>query len=654
LPIFVSKNGFRSASLKVGGNKSLLSKSIWRIIRSTKPQGDAAMKPKDLTSYSLKNISARLNSVNIQVNLQYQRLFPKPKEQLLSYYTYQNRWVKVFNNGYFNRARLVTSLIDFTFIRSLVADAYSKEGGNCYDPVSLFLCDIFRWLEGSPSLKGFCQLLHDKFNGHPYRVYAGISDTRIPCEADFSNFRLRIGEQRYKNIFAVLVELLKMLDLITASVLSHDGTLVPSFARYRGCNYGCPECANIRVSGDFISSTRARILKLLEEPSSISLGKEMRAYAKCPKGTLPGDVKPPSIPVCAFKLLPYNEDAANEKDQTSKLFGLEDELKKHNLMLVPLRTNISKVELNLKDNPVYVRCPRLAYDLDARAGYRRSKHNPDKKERVFGYQVIVSTAVEPETGLEVPISCITKPGNAKDGNYFIYLKEQLKWKHPYFKTAIDIGDCGFDETENYNYARSEGSIPLFDYNPRAENLTPEVLPKRGFNQDGWPYAPCGVLCRPNGYDSQDKRLSFVCAKQCLKRLVVNQGHPINNCPHLSQTVGFATHRAIAENPRLFCEIPRGTQRWKKIRNLRPASERTNSTLKSDLDILERPQVMSLERAAILAQLACISVCLKRLLDFIVRVTLTLRKAIATSSKKLWKELELKKIPDYLISTIQRK
>jgi hypothetical protein len=51
------------------------------------------MKPRDLTSYSLKNISARLNSVNIQVNLQYQRLFPKPKEQLLSYYTYQNRWV---------------------------------------------------------------------------------------------------------------------------------------------------------------------------------------------------------------------------------------------------------------------------------------------------------------------------------------------------------------------------------------------------------------------------------------------------------------------------------------------------------------------------------------------------------------------------------
>ncbi len=93
----------------------------------------------DLRRYSLREITKKLNSINIQINLKHQRPFPKPKERLLSYYTYQNRWVKVFNNGYFNRARLVTSLIDFTFIRSLVADAYSCEGGNCYDPVSLFL-----------------------------------------------------------------------------------------------------------------------------------------------------------------------------------------------------------------------------------------------------------------------------------------------------------------------------------------------------------------------------------------------------------------------------------------------------------------------------------------------------------------------------------
>lgn len=611
------------------------------------------MKPKDLTDYSLRNISKKLNSINIQINLQHQRPFPKPKERMLSYYTYQNRWVKVFDKGYFNKARLVTSLIDFSFICSLVADAYSKEGGDCYDPVSLFLCDIFRWLEGLSSMKEFCNLLHDRFNGHLYRVYAGITEEHIPCEADFSNFRLRIGEERYGRISACLVEILKALDLVTASVLSHDGTLVPSFARYKGCNYACSDCADIRISGDFIAKTRARILKLLEEPLTIPIDKELRAYAKCPKGTLPNDVKPPSICVCAFKLVPYNLDDLNEKDQTSKLFGLEDELKKHNLMLVSLRSNISKIELNLKDNPVYLKCPRMPYDLDAKVGYRRSKHNPNKKEKVFSYQVIISTSIEPETGLEMPVACITKPGNARDGNYFIHLKEHIKWLHPYFKTYIDIADSGFDETENYNYSRAEGSIPVFDYNIRSEDLTQGVLYKRGYNQDGWPYAPCGALCRPNGSEKEHKRLSFVCGKQCLKPFAPIP-KPINNCPDLSNSLGFATHKPISNNPRLLCEIPRGTKRWKKIRNLRPASERTNSTAKSDLDILARPRIMNLERAGILARVACMVVLLKRFLDFVVRITLRLREFRTTGNYKILKELQLRKLPAYLISTIQRK
>jgi hypothetical protein len=607
----------------------------------------------DLTRFSLKHISQRLNALNISITLQHQRPFPKPKEQMLSYYSHKSHWVKVFNNGYFNKARLLSSLIDFSFIRSLVADAYSAEGGNCYDPVSLFLCDLFRWLENLASMKDFLKVLHDRFSGHPYRVYAGISDTRIPCEADFSHFRLRIGEERYSRIFAILVEILKALDLLSARILSHDGTLVPSFARYRGCTYACRECAHIRVSGDFISKTRTKILKLLEEPQSITLGKEMRSYAKCPKTPLPNDVKPPSIQVCAYTLLPYNPDTFPEKDQTAKLFGVEQDLAKHNLMLLPLRSIISGIELNLRDNPVYVRCPRMPSDVDARVGYRRSKYNPKKKERVFGYQVIIATSIEPETGLEIPIACITKPGSAHDGNYFIHLREQIKWQHPGFTTYLDIGDCGFDETENYTYARAEGSVPIFDYNVRSEDLAHEALHQRGYNQNGWPYAPCKAVCRPNGYEKEHTRLSFTCGKQCLTHPSLIP-EPISDCPHVGTTLGFATHRQIADAPRLLCEIPRGTKRWRKIRNLRPASERTNATAKADLDILTHPQVMNLQRAAILAQLTCIVVLLKKFLVFVVRITLMLRKAIATSSKKLWKELQLKKLPGYLISTIQRK
>ena len=611
------------------------------------------MKHKDLTAFSIKEVSKKLNSINIQINLQHQIPFPKPKEQLLSWFSYQNRWVKILPNGYFNKARLVTSLIDFSFIRSLVADTYSKEGAPSYDPVSLFLCDLFRRLEGYPYMKDFCKTLHDKFNGASYRIYAGISDDHIPCESDFSNFRIRIGEERYNRIFAILVEILIALDMLTANIISHDGTLVHSFARYRGCNYATSDCACIRVSGDFISHTRYRILKLLENPHSIPIDKELRSFAKCPKGTLPNGVKPPSIQVCAFKLLPFNPETFDENDQTTKLFGLEDELKNHNLMLVPIRTNISKIDLNLIDNPVYLKCPRMPYDLDAKIGYRRSKYNPDKKEKVFGYQLIISTSIEPDTGLEFPVACITKPGSAHDGNFFIPIKEQIKWQHPSLKTYIDIGDAGFDETENYNYARAEGSIPIFDYNTRNEKLSPDILYQRGYDQYGAPFAPCKVTCHPNGYDKEHKRLTFVCSKQCIK---TNQiiPEPIQNCPHLSNSLGYTVHKSISENPRLFCEIPRGTSRYKKIRNLRSSSERTNSTAKSDMDILQRPKVFGLKRTAILAQIACIVTLLKRFLTFVVRITIAWRKFRESGETGLPKSLQLKKIPPFLLSLIQRK
>ena len=51
------------------------------------------MKHKDLTAFSLKAISQKLNSINISINLQHQSPFPKPREQMLSWYTYQKRWV---------------------------------------------------------------------------------------------------------------------------------------------------------------------------------------------------------------------------------------------------------------------------------------------------------------------------------------------------------------------------------------------------------------------------------------------------------------------------------------------------------------------------------------------------------------------------------
>jgi hypothetical protein len=64
--------------------------------------------------------------------------------------------------------------------------------------------------------------------------------------------------------------------------------------------------------------------------------------------------------------------------------------------------------------------------------------------------------------------------------------------------------------------------------------------------------------------------------------------------------------------------------------------------------------MNLQRAAILAQIACITTLLKRFLNFVVKITLSLRKFRKTANQRILKELMLKDLPAWLISTVQRK
>jgi len=62
---------------------------------------------------------------------------------------------------------------------------------------------------------------------------------------------------------------------------------------------------------------------------------------------------------------------------------------------------------------------------------------------------------------------------------------------------------------------------------------------------------------------------------------------------------------VKEHPRLINEIPRGSKRYDTFKKMRPASERSNSTMKEDLKILDKPRVLNAQRANILAQMAAI-------------------------------------------------
>jgi len=553
---------------------------------------------------------------------------------------------------------MITALIDFSFIRSLVAGCYSPYGPPCYDPPSLFLLDLFRHIDGHHNMKKFLEIVRDKDRGRAYRSYAGVSEDHIPCEGSFSIFRQRIGESLYNEIFHLLVRIFHKLEMITFNILAHDGTLYPTWARYKGCTYFCGQCACITVK-NVIGKVRNRILYRLNNLDQNNLGSEVRVYTECPSTRFPGknkkgnDIKKPKIELFAFRLAFADGELSQEQINTALLFGVREELDKQNLCINTIRSNVSSINFN--DGSMTICCPKLPKDTDARIGVRRNPQDPNRKQKIFGYNLVLSTSVEVHLKLELPVAVTNIAGNADEGSQIINNNEQIEKHHPVaaYQVKIDIADAKYDIIKNYHYIRGKGSIPIIDYNPRNENLSKQAVVDRGYDQKGWPFAPCGLLTRPNGFDKKNQRLTFCCFKQCLKLRPkamenLNVHHNIAMCPHVKNRTGFAKHMYVKEHPRLVNEIPRGSKRYNIIKKIRSASERANSTMKEDLKILEKPRVLNASRSSILAQLAAIALLLKRAFNFIVRITILFRKLHQTNDPELAKKLHPPLVPKSLV------
>jgi len=112
--------------------------------------------------FTIGNVSRKLNKINCNVSLSHQK--PFPNLSFLSQYRFKKRFVRIFSNGSIQGgyAKMITSLIDFSFIRSLVADCYSPYGPPCYDPPSLFLLDLFRYIDGYQNMSQFLHVVHDE------------------------------------------------------------------------------------------------------------------------------------------------------------------------------------------------------------------------------------------------------------------------------------------------------------------------------------------------------------------------------------------------------------------------------------------------------------------------------------------------------------
>ena len=598
-----------------------------------------------LKKFTIDSFTQNLNEINCEISLTHQQ--PFPSLFLLSDYKFKKRSFKILQNGDIGGgyAKMVTSLIDFSFIRSLVAHRYVVKAPPPYDPPSIFLTDLFRHMEGFNHMNQFLKVVRDREKGAAYREYAGFTD-RVPCEGTFSHFRKRLGETLYSDIFNVLVGIFHRLKMITFNILAHDGTLYETHARYKGCTYFCEQCQKIKVS-NIIEKVRNRILYRLNKVDENNLGSEIRVYTPCPSENFPEKnhkgkpIKRPRVELFACRLAFSDGDVPTAQRNTAILFRVNDELQRQGLCIKTLRSNITGIDSD--DGSITISCPKLPKDTDARIGVRRNPKNPDKKEKIFGYNLVLSTSVELQLKLELPVAVTNIAGNAEEGSQIIQNREQI-YRHHEPDVKIDVADAKYDIIKNYQYIREKGAIPIIDYNRRNEDLSKTAILNRGYDINGWPFAPCGLLTRPNGFDQAHQRLSFCCFKNCLKLNKISLGnlnakYNISQCLHIHNRTGFTKHMSIKDYPRLINEIPRGSKRYKVIKNLRSASERANSTIKEDIKILEKPRVLNRFRANILAQMAAITLLLKRALSFIVKTTIQFRKGLEPNPPPVPKSIQ---------------
>ena len=259
-----------------------------------------------LRRFDISSISRKLNGINARISVDNCALFPCLT--LLSSYQFKKRFVKILPNGDIQGGftRMIISLIDFSFVRSLTAQRYTIKGPPPYDPVSLFLLELFRYIDQYPNMDQFLKDLRDKDKGWAYRAYAGIHMDNIPSKGTFSHFKARLGEGLY-----------------------------------------------------------------------------------------------------------MDEAMSQNQIHTAILFGVKEQLDKQGLCLNTIRSNIVEVAPDM--DRIILRCPKIPTDTDARIGVRNDPKNSARKQKIFGYNMVLSTSVELDLKLELPVAVVNMAGNGKEG-----------------------------------------------------------------------------------------------------------------------------------------------------------------------------------------------------------------------------------------------
>jgi hypothetical protein len=559
-----------------------------------------------LTAFDLHAFVAHAEVLNQKNRDTFTIPFPKALNRWLSHYEFTPHPIVFTSQGDVDGGLswLVGTTLDFSCTRSLCAPSYGARGGRCYDPASLIMLEVATTVDQYVDYAQFCRDLHDSDKGRRYRQLAGLHGP-VPGQDDLCHFRSRIGDAVIAQIIAVAVDFLHHFGLIKGELLSTDGQLEPSYARYKGCTYACEDCqaftlgeAARQVLAEQLQSGATRLQLTCPFPEAVAKVRE--ATAK--KGT-PQD---PTVALLEIETVPEDKASAAQRQHVATLLGLpQDEVPPLHIKWCHLRQGPS--------GELVGSCPKMPSDLDAKIGVHVDTKNPAKTEAVFGYMHLKTTDLNPELALELPVGNSTDPANANEGNDFIPHRSTLAV--PVRPGQVQLGDSANDMTANYVWLHERGAIAVFAYNRRNEHVDEMSLLHRGYDQNGTPYAPCGRLCHSNGYDYQAESRQYVCGLPC-------PPEERQHCPHRYGVLGSCHRMSFKDHPRLIGPIQRGSKAWHHLYGARSSSERTNSYDQEVIGKAHPLRMRGLKALRFAGAIRTLAQLLRRALNFVLDVTYT--------------------------------
>jgi len=252
-----------------------------------------------------------------------------------------------------------------------------------------------------------------------------------------------------------------------------------------------------------------------------------------------------------------------------------------------------KPACNCREKGIYnCHCARYYSDPTANWGY-----DSYREIYYFGhtyYQFVVSTQ-----GHDLPLSPTMGPASETDFTLspknLDRLQKALKENGLEWKIKYAIHDAGHDATGIYEYLLDNDITPIIALNTRSGTHPLPTGSAKMVNENGIPICPGGMLMRRLSFNKEKHRIIYTCP---VKRPTHRDGKfvyisHVDECPlgvlcSPDTIMGPVVYVKTTDDPRLYPPIPRGTETFKELMNLRSGCERSNSIKKELYKLGHRP------------------------------------------------------------------